>query len=186
MKKLILFIIFLLLAVPIFAEPTLAIKALMDDSVSMLDWGIFKLENMLNSSFLAEKFNISIKVYYVWNSNRLIIYADSSLSQTDQKKMSEQEGKEWCKNVVKGIKFSVGIDPNTVGGRGFKGSSYLSVFFSHVGFSRTDTATEKIAEELDNITEIRVLLLSDRLVEDVGILICVAPLRGTRIMFEED
>jgi hypothetical protein len=156
------------------AEPSSKIQYLMDEPVSMLDWGMIWIDESLKGT-LAE-YRTSTITYYDWNENRIII----SLSELGSTigVTSKEKAKEKCRTIVSSIRTFLGI--NEKDGKPYSEKSNLYSYFSHSGFQRSQP--EGLYEELDNITVIRIMIFIEGVGEPVK---CEAPLLGNKIMFQE-
>jgi hypothetical protein len=162
------------------AEPTSNIKYLMNDSVSMLDWGIYKIDKGLEKYLTLDKAtSIFQSVGYDWDTNRIevrvFLYGASS----------QEQAKEWCKIIMSQTRLFFFIDEN---GKPVIGDhSNLPKYFYHEGFGNK-LEPEGLNKELDNVTVIIVttFIADGKLVTDATKkVVCQAPLLGTSIMFEE-
>jgi len=129
----------------------------MDEPVSMLDWGLFKLDEHFQSESFQDSFRSKLPQYelinpiippaiYDWDKNRIYIEINST---TDFK--NEDDVRKYFSAVVRFIQEDMWINRD---GYLSKDLSYsaLDYYFSHVGFRRS-SEPENIGEELDNITE---------------------------------
>lgn len=97
--------------------PILAIEYLMNKSVTMLDWGIFRLEQDLKNMAPKLQYNDKnekilselprLHVYYDSNSNSLTI------SISEDKFKTRKEAELWSVFVIREIKYKLGIDSKT-------------------------------------------------------------------------
>ena len=152
------------------AEPSSAMKFLMDDPVSMLDWGIFHLERSLEKRMHGldhlpdDTWSQSASVNYDWEKNRLTIeigytlWTDASLHRI--KKPREAGFREAIATVVNSVQehlwVSHAIDPifpERVRRQHHDFSALSSMYFSHRGFEKKKEP-ENLAKEMDQITEI--------------------------------
>lgn len=62
-------VIFLFIPLLAYAEPTATEKDLLDQPVSMLDFGLFRFENKLQNKFPQSE----IEVSYIRNSNKIFV-----------------------------------------------------------------------------------------------------------------
>jgi hypothetical protein len=161
------------------AEPTSNIQYLIEDSVSMLDWGLSKidrdLEPVLNYP-IELGFNsdtiIGSSINYDLEKNRIVI--DVYIS----KATSQDQAILWCKKIVGLIKTRLNVDNDT--GKPFlEATGALYPYFSHQGY-KDKSEPKGLYKELDNIAviNIRVETEASKTVK------CEAPLLGTKIIFQ--
>ena len=81
--RLLLTILFTLVAPQLIAEPSTAVRTLMDSPLSMFDWGMFKLEKKL------ERLEPHRDVSYDYKDNKIIISSLSYIPGTPSKTMEE-------------------------------------------------------------------------------------------------
>jgi len=155
------------------AEPSSNMHYLMNEPVSMMDWGLLNIDRSLQADGRLSKYGNTI-TYYDWDKNRIII--DMAITGAT----SKEQAKEWCRDIVSQIRTFLGI--NERDGKPFFSRSYLYNYFSHEGFHK-NTEPEGLDKELDIIAIIQVRILYKGNAESVK---CEAPLLGTSIMFEEN
>lgn len=179
-KSILLILSILFLVNTSYAQPTPNIQYLMHESVSMFDWGIYrineKLKNWEESKGLigiSSSIAVAPEAFYDWSSNRIIIYVKVFPVK------SQEEAKELCRGIVRSIKSVLYINPDDGKPYGEAGLA-LDSFFSHSGFLNK-SEPEGLYKELDSITVIKVEVM----VPTKGWVKCEAPLLGTKIMFEE-
>ena len=107
------------------AEPDETIIRLMNDSPTMLDFGIFRLERFLNSA--GE--NSYSRVTYDWGSNRIIV----SNRFFDGHTIKEAEAMQKCKIWINAMRELAGINLDTGQLQSWKTSSEFTRFFLHIG-----------------------------------------------------
>jgi hypothetical protein len=158
------------------AEPTPTISYLMQTPVSMLDFGIFKLEKFLNEPIPNTEIYslkpVSVKVDYLYDQNRLkILFMYTNKSTI--KKIKSVDLKRHITRTIKNIKvWRIGMD--SLGLR-----SNIVRFFKPDGYVRKNEP-KNIGKELDQITEIHIDFLSDK--EWIK---CKSPLIGDKIFWEK-
>ncbi len=181
-KKTLLAATLLLIAQLVFGEPTEKISWLMNEPLTLFEWGIFKLEQKLNKHVKHKEMpNLHFSVWYYWDRNRISIFGSSS--HNEQK--TEEEAKRLCKEIIYLVKHQFEINLQTGQPYEFFENSTLGVCFAHFGFKAV-TRPEGIEKELDNITEIIAQVHTYPDGEDWKTIKCQAPLLGTQIMFVEE
>lgn len=156
------------------AEPTANIQYLMNEPVSMFDWGIYRLDKYFEDIHIDGAQSIFYWTDYDWSKN--IINLNFTI-ETNTK--SRDEAKEIGKSLINKVRHSLGVDPDM--GKPYGGNSRLYEYFSH-NSSKDNKEPKGIESELEKITVIEVLVIAG---EGKKGLKCQAPLLGTKIMFEE-
>jgi hypothetical protein len=162
-------IIFLLLSGICNAEPDSTIKYLMNEPVSMLDFGLYRMDRYLEIYFKVkgnpppELWHI---VHYRWDENRIIVACNISLP--TKRTMTKKDAMAAARDLVGDIRHAL--------------NSPYTKFFSHYDFSRS-TEPKKIAEKLIQLVEIRIAVYHTD--GGSGYIQCTAPLRGKDIYFKE-
>jgi hypothetical protein len=155
------------------AEPTSSIQYLMNEPVSMLDWGIYRITNRLEKNLQLGVVPFSQHASYDWDKNRIIIdiaVIGGTLN---------EEAKGWCRAVVSKIRTLMYINDK---GNSMFNEGASSMYFSHYAGYAKKSEPEGLYKELDNITLIRVYVSTEGMKKPVS---CEAPLLGTSIMYEE-
>ncbi len=142
MMRILLVLMILMTPFNTFAEPNSSIKYLMTDKVSMLDWGLYKLENSLkglDSKVLGLTDHPSWCVEYDWDKNTIKITC--SVYMEDNISINQ---KATCLSVIKNIKILYG-----------SGYSDISNFFQHNAFTKKDEP-KTLVKDLQTMTTINV------------------------------
>lgn len=145
------------------AEPDSTIKYLMNEPVSMLDWGLFQLEKRLEAG-LSDVCSVD----YEPVSNRIRI---ERIIGFDKKLPDIEWAKSECKSAVIGIRV---IADQTV--------AFKSDFYHRLGSSRFKREPENLAEMLMKVTEIRIVVFYRGTTKPIR---CMGPLLGEDIYFKE-
>jgi hypothetical protein len=120
----------------------------MEDSVSVLDWGMSRLEERLQAAMDASGLTTSIGLRYDWEGNRIWLEATLGSGRTNIANARVQ-----CSEWIHIARSWLGVDPRT-GAPALSGQdSLLVTFFSHSGFQRT-TRPERLGQELDALVMI--------------------------------
>lgn len=154
MKKLILIISFFLFSSGYgFCGPSSAIKFLMNDSVSMLDWGCYRMEEKLNKILSSTgvapgsgaglggtpKFkNLTYAVKYNWKSNQIIV----SSKIFNMMAQDKDELKKDCINLTEDIKFNIQL--------------YEMVYFFHHGGYQNGHEPKRLFDKLVDCISIQI------------------------------
>lgn len=148
MKKYIFFVLFvLLISTPVFCEPPKTIKYLMNDSVSMLDWGVYRCEQRLlrqvsgfeNSfQYIFEVKDVFIDnfIEFDWESGLILFNIRIPLESYQIDKM-----KDFSEYMISSLKISQ--------------SQYINAF-NHIGFNRKGNGNN---EEILNFLKIKISFL---------------------------
>jgi hypothetical protein len=164
---------FLLLAQVAVAEPDTALRFLMNEPVSMLDWGFKNIEDHLmrnqevltaNEKDLLKK-AVSVSVDYDWSRDAIRISIGLYLSEKMQKTpMTLTDVKEHVIFIVRYLRGGLTMNP-------------YDAFFRHKGFRHRETP-EDLENKLSAVTELAVTVRD----KDSNILsMCRAPLLGDTI-----
>ncbi|MBW2177142.1 MAG: hypothetical protein JRD49_00250 [Deltaproteobacteria bacterium] len=141
----------LLIAAPLWAEPSASVKYLMQEHVSMLDWGLEKIEENLyrnrevltqNEGNLFEPEPV-IRVAYTWEENRIQIFV--ALNMGENVKKTPQRMAATRSHVVFVVAYL----------RGRLTMMPYDAFFRHKGF-RSKESPENLNSELVKITDIHI------------------------------
>jgi hypothetical protein len=119
--------------------PDETVKYLMQDSASMLDFGLLRLNIDLQNENLG-------RAFYDWDENRIRIgffRPDKTTSEN-----AEKECAEW----VKAVRVAAFIDLET--GKPFLENSMLSDYFTHSGFARANPLAD-LTGKIDSIIVLR-------------------------------
>lgn len=154
----------ILVIVPItIAEPSSAVDYLMNEPVSMFDYGMQKLNDELQKQRDALKVaNLSpgLNAYYKWDSNKIrisLLYIDEKSS---HKEFSESRIKSDIKKVIMHLKKVIFcVNPNTGAPAGMLGGDMLfNRFFKHAGY-KTTNEPKRLGYKLTQISELIVTFM---------------------------
>ncbi len=155
MKALYIMIFFLLGWVhPVQAEPNPSARFLMNEPVSLLDFGIYKLEKDIKglqkdlTIHYTDPFDISVD--YKWDENRIVIQLTYGYEGNPPRK-TLQVG---IKNVFRLVKSFLGVNPK---GEVYhkRGNSKVADYFSHKGYI-VKNRPKVLEKEIDKMIEVRV------------------------------
>ena len=137
---------------PATAEPTPTVSYLMGSPVSLLDWGLSRLEASVHTAFLNETSQPVIKVSYDWHSNRIRVFAVTLYQQFE----SDAELRQWCQTKLLFMKVGLGVGPD---GSSSYGDSYsiINHLFSHSGYASGDEPSE-LGSEIARLIEFTVVV----------------------------
>ena len=127
------------------AEPTPGIQYLMEEPVSMLEWGLHRLSSHLQASLGANSGTAETR--YWWATNRIQIRL--TLIDTPP---SVEEARNVCAKTIDWVRGTLAV---VDGQPQLSGVSAVPSFFSHHGF-RGRNEPQALGPELDARTEIHV------------------------------
>lgn len=129
-----------------FAGPDSTARRFLDDTVSMMDWGLIRAEQWLNSG------GRNVQGFYEWDSNRLVFSEASFRAHLPGD--VEEECKEWVRAIR--AESHVVPDKGTLAADSLE-HSRIAGFFRHTGFSRRIDGQEdrEAVAALDNLIELR-------------------------------
>jgi hypothetical protein len=165
------------------AESNSTAKYLINTPVSILDFGMYKLGQYIDThrrNLVIDKNLIqpdAALVYYDPGTNNIKIEISYSVTDSQFKNISKKELQNKMTGLIGRYKSSLKIDPNT--GRPFKDHSNIWIHFSHAGDPRKDEPIT-IKNDLDQMTEIIIAVVSgtDKIKSK-------SPLAGNNIYWEE-
>lgn len=145
----ILFVLLFVLVQGAAAEPNQSVKFLMNQPVSLLDFGIYRLEKDLKKIkkelALYHALPFDIAVNYDWENNKILIRLTYGYERNPPRK-TIQKG---VRHVIKQIRGFLGVDPK---GKVFhkRGFSKAADYFSHQGYiiQNRPEALEKDIDEM--------------------------------------
>ena len=137
------------------AEPTESANFLMNEPVSLLDFGIYKLEKDLKGLGKDLAINYStpfdISVRYDWEKNKIVIQFTYGYERNPPPKTILIG----VQKVLKQIKGFLGVDPK---GKVYhkRGFSKVADYFSHQGYL-TQNRPKELEKEIDQMIELSVI-----------------------------
>ena len=154
-------LLFFCLISPCYADPSVTIRKLMNEPLTMFDWGLYQLNeyfktypfddlDLVRAGKNEKGRTIDSEVSYDWDRNRLIIKFYIRTSKQESEKYS---AKDLCSNVTEKIRKSFVFDNYPL--KSFAG---LSRFFEHRGFNTYKDEQEKISRiaEIEKIIYITI------------------------------
>lgn len=168
-----------------YAEPSATFKYLMNEKMTMMDWGLFRLDKHLNNGLKSlELINTIIKktsiVYYDWDTNRITIRLVLHVKGWETENIKPV--KEFCKAATKDYRdlLHTDVEPNLRRHVGIKS------YFLHNGWTDS-TEPENLMKEIENSTLIRIDISGSKTGKPPykNIVSCESPLMGSEIHFIE-
>lgn len=159
-------------------EPNTTTRYLMNEPLSMLDFGLYILEKSIERNLTkAEYEKIFVFTNYDWNRNRIVIQVLINDSYN-----TENEGKEVCRSILNEIREQFAINHKTGKPRIEKIGSTISSYFSHEGYTNNNEPKE-FNLEIANITTIVVDVI---LTENSKVIHAEGELLSSKIMFADE
>lgn len=146
-------ILLLLLSITIArAEPSPIVSRLMNEPMSMLDYGLWRTELELRQ-FFREVDRIFISSRYDWKSNR--IHLDILLYQIPQS-LQKMTPEKQCQEVIDSVQDFFGVDVKTGKPVAQTKQTLLGKSFTHNGFKGFDISSAEMFSHLDQITQLNI------------------------------
>jgi hypothetical protein len=139
------------------AEPSPSIRYLMRESVSMFEWGVFRLETRAGQ-FAWDDLDIPkqfARVDYDWAKNqltlRLTVYPR-------YQSLLSASAKGACGSLIRQMKFHFGVAPRSEFLHELSG---IGTFFRHQQFDKAD-APATLDRDLESVTQLRVDVMASK------------------------
>lgn len=161
------------------AEPSATTRYLTTEKVSLLDYGLHRLEDYLLHSFGP---HINLSALYVIDTNQLTILVSNRPLKKFKNKV---DSKSWSLDAICKIRQALNIDCSNLKTFPPAEPSRLKDFFSHAGFRLKDEQTN-IGPILDKMTHIKIVtyyLKENK--SDSGEISCETPLIGSELKWTE-
>jgi hypothetical protein len=156
MKKIINSVLLLMLLVPnAYADPNTTAQFLMDDPVSLLDFGVYKLENEIKvhrkALVIKRQPPHTVFVDYNWEENKIEI----KLAYGDVGNPPIAEIKREIITILGTLKKILGVSP---AGKAYHKDGFSSVpeYFSHKGYI-SKNKPKNVEKEIDQLVEFKVV-----------------------------
>ena len=163
-----------LLAFSIKAEPNATTTYLMNETVSLLDFGAYQLGQDLTKWLLGVQLSAKVSVQISKQLDRLEIDVTSEFPAPSKAKARSN-----CMQAIHSIKIGLNVDPST--GERLKKDG-LRAWFSHFGYTHVGEPKD-LTDKLDQITVLKAEFAWGN--TDFGTIKCQSNLRSGSIMFEE-
>jgi len=140
------------------AEPGPITGRLMNEPLSMLDYGLWRTELELKHFFIDSN-KVFVGTRYNWAKDQIsiqvILYeAPESLKHLDAEKQ--------CIQVINSIKDFYGIELSTGRPTASMGSTLLGQSFIHNGYAGSDIPQDELFKQLDKMTHIYVTMVQQK------------------------
>ena len=162
------------------AEPNATAKFLMNDPVSVMDFGLYRMEQDLKNICSQDRCDLS--VVYDANANRITV----DLSDLNDDYKTRTAAAAACKVYVRRIRGQLCVDPNLGRPQTPHGRSCVPDFFRHVqaGFER-GSVPKSLDIDIDNMVEIRGTVKITMQTGKFSTVKCQAPLIGKDTLISE-
>lgn len=139
------------------SEPSGVTSYLINEPMSLMDWGIYKFDNYVTKRFYdAEKYDSEkdglVSVSYNLDTNKIVIDGMNLLTPFS----TQESAKQWGKNFIKKIKKILRLDPET--GQSISPGPSIhetyEIFFIPAASSSRKKVPSNVGIELVKITEI--------------------------------
>lgn len=182
MRKLFLFISFLIITTNVYGEPSRTFRYLMDEPLTLFEWGLFKLEKYTDQIKFKELDLISnhSNIRYDWDKNRLEI---EFIVYPKYKNLSKMPAKEICKKAISHVRESFGTQHKS----DTRALLSVSRFFEHTGFTNK-TRPKNLMEEVENSAKVQIKVYGNKTDKPPykNIASCEGSLMGKEILFLEN
>ena len=133
------------------AEPSRAVRYLMNEPLTLFEWGILQLETGAKSFAWdgLDLFKQFPNVEYDWEKNQLKV---QMAIYPRYRSLQKSTPKEICGDVMRQMKAHFGVAPGWESVRTISG---VGTYFTHKQFSKPD-APETLAADIERITTLRV------------------------------
>ncbi len=133
------------------AEPSRSISYLMEDSLSMFDWGVFRMESSITNIKFKEfdLINHYGRVNYDWDSNRINL---ETIVYPYYKSLEKSGSKTICRQAIIQVKEHFGYGIEEAGLRAVFG---IPSYFKHIGYVKKN-APESLGKDLETATKFSV------------------------------
>ena len=151
MRK-VMFVACILGAAIVQAEPSPSVRYLMGESVSLFEWGIFRLQltmETLNTGYEASA-KQTANVEYDWPKNQLTVKV---IVYPRYRSFQKATARQVCGSIMQEMKLEFGVDPR-LGRR-------IGTFFHHQQFETTDVPKNMDAD-LEAITNLEVEVMASK------------------------
>ncbi len=161
------------------AEPNAAVRFLIKEPVTMLEWGFMQLRKDLDGLDVPDVGKVNVSVSLDWDKSQIKIFARSKVKHSGDSKQI----KKWCANTIHILRARLGLDVEM--GKPLMGEdSFLGSYFHHDGYVLKERP-KLLDKKLDSITVLVVSILLLQKGKGVQSILCQAPLLGTEVMYSE-
>lgn len=145
------------LSTSIHAEPSNTLRFLIDEPMSMWDFGMYKLNKRLdNLTLMPSRKTVNAAAYYSSETNRIRIITtliiDKNSKDFSYKAANLHEARTVCGDIIKLIRGQFGVDPQK-GTVHFGGNSFVCNMFKHDSYQNKNEP-KNLCGELDSMVEL--------------------------------
>lgn len=156
MRTLLIILVIFLTPITALSEPSNSVAYLMKEPISLLEWGLYRIEDYLNTSQLTDLdliYKPKAHVDYNWNKNLIEI---KLILHPKYQSLSKVGSKNYCRSALTDLKeiFGYGYDKEVREIFGIKR------FFEHKGFSKTNEP-KNLTEDIETITQLTVYVYAN-------------------------
>ncbi|MCH8529599.1 MAG: hypothetical protein LAT80_14790 [Balneolaceae bacterium] len=166
----------------VFSEPNSTTRYLINEPVSMMDWGIFKLNGFFQNGTDYKYYGADrggVNVSYRWNENEILIAHTMFL----KNQATTDEANALCSSLLKDSQMRLGVNPSTGELRHGMGPER---FFVHSGYA-SSLEPDDLNEQIASIMRIQVSVMSKHEGDMTYSYdsVCESKLVSTRVLFSE-
>ncbi len=167
----------MLLATPLLciADPGATMRYLINKPITLLDWGLEKMNKGLDGLHVTDLGKIRVTVTLSEDKSHIIILGHSFREASDA-----QEARTWCKQTIIGIRSALGVNPDT-GLPVMPTGTSVGNYFTH-GAPAGKDEPKTLSHDLENMIlaeGMYALMNSTKKVQ------CQAPILGTEITYRD-
>ena len=164
------------------ADPSTTTRHLMREQASLLDFGLYKLEEFFKDLFARDPY-VNPAVDYDLDSNRINIYVWNTGPNRFKTRM---ETKKWCNDTICKIRTLLAVDCSTLKSLIPTGNSTIYQYFSHEGYIPKNEPSN-LGSELDKIVLLAVGAYwgNEKNSKNSKFIRCEVTLLGSEIMCSE-
>lgn len=179
-RSITLLIVSLMLVNPAQSSPSKITNYLMDEPLSMLDWGIYQISKDLGPQLFDDagiNYGRSF-ASYDWDQDRLNVSYVGYIKYKDIDK-----GKGLCKAIINNLRAFFGVDIKSGKLTPF---SNLGRYFTHAGFAR-NAQPDNVSAEISNVIQLESRIMTSKSGEPPYsyVSLCEAPLLGTKVLYKD-
>jgi len=173
MRVIVLLVIFMVTPTTGYGEPSAAVRYLMDEPVTMFDWGLYRLRRIIDQ-FRFENLtpdNVQSYINYDWDQNslRIVFYVQT------KEMIGKAPAKKMCENITAKISSTFGGE---IRDKELRRNLSIATLFEHRAFENKDKP-DNFMEEIEKITRIEVNIFTRKAINSpasIKILSCESPL----------
>lgn len=177
MRVIVLLVFFMVIPTIGYGEPSAAVRYLMDEPVTMFDWGLYRLRRIVDQ-FKFENLdldNLQSYINYDWDQNslRIVFYAQT------KDRVDKTSAKKICETITAKISSTFGGE---IKDKELRRNISIATLFEHGVFENRDKP-DNFVEKIEKITKIEVNVFTRKTINSPAskkILFCSSPLIGAK------